>query len=203
MRPAIAYSVVLGAVALAGAFAACSKTQEPSPSPSPSPSTEPAPKATVPPTTNAAATSADLAWDAPASWKTAPNTTSMRKATYKIVHAKGDPDDAELTVSKAAGGVDPNVQRWASQFGSAKPATEKKKVNDLDVTVVDIKGTYSGSGGPMMAGSPSEPKEKYALLGAIVDLGDQQWFFKMIGPEKTVTAARPDFDKLVASLRRK
>lgn len=206
MRPVIAYSVVLGAVVLAGAFAACSKTQEPAPSStstSTSTSNEPAPKTTATPVPTGEATAADLAWDAPASWKTAPNPSSMRKATYIVMHAKGDPADAELSVSKAAGGVDPNVQRWAGQFGNAKPTTEKKKVNDLDVTIVQIKGTYAGGGGPMAASAPPEPKEKYALLGAIVDLGDQQWFFKMIGPERTVTAARPDFDKLVASLRRK
>jgi hypothetical protein len=41
------------------------------------------------------------------------------------------------------------------------------------------------------------------LLGAVVDSGDRQHFFKMVGGEKTVTAAKKDFDKFVASLRAK
>ena len=41
------------------------------------------------------------------------------------------------------------------------------------------------------------------LLGAIVDAGERQHFFKMVGPEKTVTAAKKDFEKFVASLRGK
>jgi hypothetical protein len=46
-------------------------------------------------------------------------------------------------------------------------------------------------------------KDNQMLLGAVVDAGDRQHFFKMVGGEKTVTAAKKDFDKLVASIRAK
>src|SRR5207253_1953642 len=111
-------------------------------------------------------------------------------ATYKVG------DDTELTVSSAAGGVDANVKRWAGQFGEgAQPKTEKKTVNGLDVTVVEIKGPYQGMGGAK--------KDSYMLLGAVVDGGQTQTFFKMMGPEKVVADARPDFEKLVSSLHPK
>jgi len=125
----------------------------------------------------------------------------MRKATYKIPKVAPDTDDAELTVSAAAGGVEQNVKRWEGQFGpAAKAKTEPRNPNGLKVTVVEIKGTFAGGG---MMGAPSAPKKDQMLLGAIVDSGDKQHFFKMVGGEKTVTAARKDFDKLVASLRAK
>lgn len=143
----------------------------------------------------------DVAFEAPASWTSMPNPNSMRKATYKIPRAPGDSDDAELTVTSASGGVDANVSRWAKQFGDAKPKTETRHPNGLDVTVVEIKGKYAG-GGPMM-GAPQAAKSDWMLLGAIVDGGDKQHFFKMVGPAKTVTAAKKDFDKLVASFRAK
>jgi hypothetical protein len=54
-----------------------------------------------------------------------------------------------------------------------------------------------------MMGGPATPKEKQMLLGAIVDLGESQTFFKLVGPEATVTAARKDFDAFVASFRAK
>lgn len=182
------------------ALVACQKTPEPTPE-----AQNEAPKETPSASAAAAAhtqTSAftEVAWDAPPAWQSMPNPNPMRKATYKIPRAEGDSEDAELTVSAAAGGVDANVKRWAGQFGDAKAETEKRKVGDLDVTVVQIKGTFAAGG---MMGAPSSPKEKQMLLGAIVDVGDRQHFFKMTGPEKTVTAARPDFEKLVSSLRAK
>lgn len=143
----------------------------------------------------------DVAWDVPSAWKTAPNPNAMRRATYEVP-ASGDGGGAELTVSTAGGGVEANVTRWASQFGDAKPKTETRTVQGLKITTVEIKGTYAG-GGPMMGGGAATPKEHAMLLGAIVEQGDREHFFKMTGSEKTLTAAKKDFDALVASIRPK
>jgi len=168
---------------------ACSKTPEPTP--------DPTPAVTPSPTTSAASATPrpkteekEIGWEAPTKWQSLPNPNAMRKATYKIG------EDTELTVSSAAGGVEANVKRWAGQFGeAAQPKTEKKTVNGLDVTIVEIKGPYQGMGGPK--------KDSYMLLGAVVDSGSTQTFFKMTGPEKVVADARPDFEKLVSSLHPK
>jgi hypothetical protein len=121
----------------------------------------------------------------------------MRKATYKVG------DDAEMSVSQAGGAIDQNVDRWASQFGAAKDAVKKteQKLGSLKVTIVEIKGTYTGSGMP--GAPPASPKDHWQLLGAIVEGTDPPYFFKLTGPEKTVTAARGDFDRLVGSLHPK
>jgi hypothetical protein len=205
---------VLAALAIGGAgvYAACSKsTPEPektseAPVPVPMPSTV-APKHEPSVAANTSATAAaagpeDIGWEAPKAWQSVPNANTMRKATYKIPKVDGDAEDAELTVSAAGGGVDANIKRWAGQFGNAETKTEHRKPNGLDVTVVEIKGTFA-SGGGMMMGGPTTPKEKFMLLGAVVEGGDRQHFFKMTGPEKTVTAAKKDFDALVASFRAK
>jgi hypothetical protein len=161
--------------------AACSKTPEPTP--------DPTPAVTVTSSAKPKSDEKEVAWDVPSSWQSMPNPTAMRKATYKIG------DDTEMTVSNAMGGVEPNVKRWADQFGETSPKTEKKTVNGLEVTVVEIKGAYQGMGGPK--------KDGYMLLGAVVDTGKALTFFKMTGPEKVVSGARPDFEKLVASLHPK
>ena len=124
----------------------------------------------------------------------------MRKATFKIPKAAGDTEDAELAVSAAAGGVEPNIKRWEQQFGDAKAKTEPRNPNGLKVTVVEIKGNVAAGG--MMGMPAAAAKEHQMLLGAVVDAGDRQHFFKMVGGEKTVTAAKKDFDKFVASLPR-
>jgi hypothetical protein len=145
----------------------------------------------------------DLAWDAPSAWTSMPNPNTMRKATYKIPKVSGDAEDAELTVSAASGGVDANIKRWAGQFGNAEPKKEPRSVNGLKVTIVEIKGSYASGGGMMGGPTSGQQKDKYMLLGAVVDAGERQHFFKMTGPEKTVTQARKDFDALVSSFRAK
>ena len=141
----------------------------------------------------------DIGYDAPAAWTSAPNPSPLRKATFKIPKAAGDAEDAELAVSAASGGVEPNVKRWEGQFGDAKAKTEARTVNGLKVTVVEIKGKFSAGG----MGQPATTKPDQMLLGAIVDAGDRQHFFKMTGPEKTGSGSRKDFDKFVGSFRGK
>lgn len=229
MNRAVPVTAALGAACLVAVALACTRDPVPNEKPAadkPAPSggvalsgpagsitivqsaTAPAPTASAPPAASggaAASASAgggpgDMAWTAPASWKTAENTSTMRKATYKIPKVAPDADDAEMSVLAAMGGVAANVQRWEGQFGGAKAKTEEKKVGGLKVTVVEIRGTYNGSGMPGMA--QAGPKEKQMLLAAIVET-DPEHFFKLVGGEKTVEKARPDFDKLVASFRAK
>ena len=149
----------------------------------------------------APAGAADVAYDPPASWVSAPNPSTMRKATFKIPKAGGDAEDAELAISSASGGVDANIKRWEQQFGDSKAKTEPRTVNGLKITVVEIKGKIASGG--MMGMPAAAAKDNQMLLGAVVDAGDQQHFFKMVGGEKTVTAAKKDFDKFVSTFRAK
>jgi len=192
----------------------CSKT---TPEPEKDPTTTPPPATTsssvaTPKSSSATSGSAptgaaaaigpdDIGYEAPKAWTSVANPNAFRKATFKVPKTAGDTEDAELTVSSASGGVDQNVKRWAGQFGSAEPKTTPRTVNGLKVTIVEIKGTFSS--GPGMMGGPSTPKDKWMLLGAVVDSGERQHFFKMTGPEKTVNAARSDFDAFVATFRGK
>ncbi len=77
---------------------------------------------------------------------------------------------------------------------------EDRSVRGLKVTVVEIHGTYKAMA---MPGAPTvPPRDGQALLGAITATSPPT-FFKLTGPEKTVVAARHDFDQLVSSLRAK
>ncbi|HEY8075766.1 MAG TPA: hypothetical protein VIF62_16685 [Labilithrix sp.] len=199
-------------VVLLAAFvtAGCSKTAAPEPPPpEPKPSsatTSASSTASVASPTPASDAStagpADVAYDAPAAWTNVPTNNPMRKATFAIPKVAGDSEDAEMTVSLAFGGVTPNVQRWSQQFQGATPKMERRHPNGLDVTVVELEGMYI-SGGPIMGGA-GKPKDNWALLGAIVQGADNKLhFFKLVGPSKTVKAAKKDFDALVSSMRAK
>jgi hypothetical protein len=126
----------------------------------------------------------------------------MIKEAYGVPKADGDTEDGELTVSQVGGSVDQNLQRWAQQLGQ-QPGDVKRSertVNGLKVTLVEIHGAY---GGMAMPGAPPPPKKAgFALLGAIVETSPPT-FFKLVGPDKTIAAARGDFDALVGSVRAK
>jgi hypothetical protein len=122
----------------------------------------------------------------------------MRLATYRVPRATGDSDDAELSIMQAGGTVEANATRWVGQFDAEGQKTAKRttrKVGALEITVVEVQGTFTG-------GMGKEPTSGagFALLGAIVATPGMPHFFKLTGPAKTVLAARAEFDALVASL---
>lgn len=147
----------------------------------------------------AAAEAASLTWTAPARWQKAPNPSAMRLATYMVPRAAGDMEDAELSVTQVGGSVDANAERWVGQFGEEGKKTakrEKKKVAGLDVTIVEVEGTYTGGMGP-----GAGPEKGWALLGAIVETPGMPHFFKLTGPSKSVKAARAEMEQLLSSMK--
>lgn len=141
-----------------------------------------------------------LAWKVPSRWQVVPNPSTMRLATYRIPHAAGDSEDPEMAVSQAGGSIDANVDRWIGQFGPDAKSTAKrttKKIAGMDVTIVEVEGTYAGG---MSMKADRGPLESWALLGAIVATPGMPHFFKMTGPAKSVRAARAELDELIASL---
>jgi hypothetical protein len=147
-----------------------------------------------------------LTFQAPAAWKSSPPTSSMRRAELKVAGVDGDSEPAELVVFAfpgGAGSVEANVKRWQSQFKDASgnpPRIESKVVKgkNVEVTRVETAGHYFPSQFP---GRPQEPdRPNYRLLGAIVQTDATGYFLKMVGPDKTMQAARADFDRLIASM---
>ncbi|MCA9628111.1 MAG: hypothetical protein KC766_10610 [Myxococcales bacterium] len=148
-----------------------------------------------------------IAWDAAAPWVRQPlRARDVRRAAYAYPRAAGDEEDAQLEVfyfgPSLGGGVEPNLKRWAGQFGKAPDAgkTSKRKVGDIDLTLFEIEGTYQ-PGRPM---APKPPKPGFAMLGAIATVASSgNYFLKLTGPKATVEAARADFSKLLESLKEK
>ena len=146
--------------------------------------------------TRAGQETTSLAWRAPPRWEQVPNTSAMRLATYRVPRAAGDPVDAELSITRAGGSVDANVERWIGQFDPAGQKTAKRstrRVGPLEVHMVEVQGTYSGG---MGKNAPSG--SGWALLGAIVSTPDMPYFFKLVGPAKSVMAAHAELDDMVA-----
>ena len=142
-----------------------------------------------------------LRWTVPSGWEAAPE-RSMRVATYRIPAAAGK-DAGECGVfffGRGQGGsVEDNLARWKSQFEPASDAKPvQRTVNGLKVHEIDISGTYTSPGGPMMQSQGR--KSGWRLLGAIVEAPDGLIFFKATGPAATMKNAEKDFQALVKSV---
>ena len=127
--------------------------------------------------------------------------SSMRLATVRLPREEGDSKDGEMSIIPARGTVDANVRRWEGQF-KEKPTAQlsTRDVGSLQVTVVEIDGTFT-SGGPMMGGGAAASDTK--LLGAIVQqTGESEMvFFKAWGPTATMEKWSASFESFVQSIR--
>lgn len=143
-----------------------------------------------------------LAFSAPASWTKSTPKQAMRKAQLAVPAAGGDKEGGLLVVFAlpgAAGGIGSNIDRYKGQFRSAngKPveaATKLVKVKGLEVTRVEIAGTYKD---PFGNGS-SIPEAR--MLAAMVESGGIGYFIRLVGPEKTIKAAMPAFDAMIQTI---
>jgi hypothetical protein len=150
---------------------------------------------------------AGLKFTAPDGWVAEKPTSSMRQAQYRLPKAAGDSEDAELVVfyfQGGGGGVQANIDRWVGQF--AKPdgspvtdaKTSHKTAHGIALTIVDVTGTYVAG---MGSASDGKQKDRYRMLGAVAEAGSGPWFFKLIGPEKTVTRWEPGFQSFLDSIQ--
>jgi hypothetical protein len=134
-----------------------------------------------------------VTWRVPERWQTAPNPNAMRIATY---HPSAD---TEVTVSRAGGATEANLQRWIGQFDETGADTRTEKtVRGLAVKIVEVSGTYLGGG--MMPGPSRESHRGWTLVGAVVETPGTHYFFKLLGPAAEVRTARASFDALLASI---
>lgn len=219
-RPVLGFLAPIASLVLSQAVAGCTPVDDKAPKPTATVAAPHAPKSwTVPGRPILSAMPVDSAtpdeqpqqdeailWKKPDAWEDVSKPSAMRKATYRVPHAKADTDDGELSISQAGGDLESNVKRWSGQFKEAPTPkrSEAKAATDLKVTIVELEGTYAGMSRPDPSAPPPDPKAGYALLAAIVQTeGADPYFFKLTGPKATVAAARPDFDKLVASFRRR
>jgi hypothetical protein len=194
-------------LALTLVAAACSKPAEPS---AEGPRAATSSSASEAPATKEARF--ELEWTAPEGLVEKKMRSPMRKATYAVPRAEGDPEDGDLSVSTAGGTVSMNVDRWVKQFTSdvaGEPVASKRSertVNGLTVTIVELAGTYHPMAmGPQKPGEGGAEKRGSMLLGAVVSpppgRRGELWFFKLTGPKKTVEGARARFDALVDSVK--
>ncbi len=200
-------SVSLLALASVTALVACEKktpelTASQAP-PSPFLSSSPKPQSAPAPVGSAGQEPLRITWEDPPSFKRVPPPNPMRKASFVVPRAEGDPADGDISVSyfgpDQGGSIDANVDRWVKQFSDVKPGDVKRadrEANGLRQHTVELESApYAGMG------SADKAKADYGLIGAIIETPSGTYFFKLTGPSKTVKQAKPDFYKLLDSIK--
>jgi hypothetical protein len=151
-----------------------------------------------------------LRFSHPSEWTRVPAPSDMRAAQFRVPKAGADTDDGEAVLfffGKGQGGsAEDNLARWRAQMvgPDGKPQKDAgvvtiKTVNGLKVTSLDLTGAYKAM--PSAGGDgPGAPKAGYRLLAAMIEGKGGPWFFRIVGPDATVTAAKPGFQALLDSV---
>ena len=151
-----------------------------------------------------------LSCETPATWRVVKPANRLLEHELAVDPPKEvEAAHARMTVMQAGGSIEANTARWIGQFkdteaGANRSAAqvEKQEINGMSVTTVEITGTYmEAMRGPF---GPKTPRENYRLVGAIVETGVAgNYFFKLVGPDVTVTPARDAFYEMLKSLNKK
>ncbi len=151
-------------------------------------------------------TAGGITWKAPASFQSRHPNSSMRSAEYVLGDINDEQANAELVVyyfgASQGGSVRENLDRWRNQFSPDKRAAKETsaQVDKLEVTILDVRGVYLGMAMPGQ--TPSEPKAQQRMLAAVVEGLEGPVFFKVVGPEKLITANEKAFQAMIHSIKR-
>ncbi len=151
---------------------------------------------------------AGASWGIPQDWEVGPP-APMRAGTYFASTAEGDAEGAECRVNffgqGQGGNVQQNIDRWQSQMEApeqegvfADPLVSQVTVNELNVSIVELSGTYLRKSRPMASEFTRKPD--YKMFAAIVQAPGGMLFFKMTGPARTMELQREAFRQMIGSL---
>jgi hypothetical protein len=136
-------------------------------------------------------TTGELQWALPKGW-TDSRAGGMRYATLKPT-APGKIDVSVTVFPGPAGGEIANVNRWRGQIGLA-PVDEA----ELGRARKELR---SAAGPVALFDFTSDGAVKTRMVAGIVFARGNSWFLKMVGDAGPVATARPDFVRLLESLR--
>ena len=150
--------------------------------------------------------------EAPASWKMEEPSNKFRAYQFAVPKTKGDADDAELVIfffgPGGGGSVNDNLKRWKGMFQAPEGKSiddvakvEKMKVGAVDVTYLDVQGTYLSKFPPFDPNAKVTKKENYRRIGVIFASENGPYFITLTGPGRTVEAAKKDFDNWLKAFK--
>ena len=133
-----------------------------------------------------------LRWTTPPGWREIAG-SGMRVASFAPPEAEGKAEVTVVALPGDVGGELANVNRWRGQL--ALPPVAEADLPPARATVRTALGAlsvYDFSG-------PGEKKTR--LVAGMIRVSGTTWFFKLMGDEKAVAAAKPAFLRLLEGLK--
>jgi hypothetical protein len=142
-----------------------------------------------------------LKFTVPPDWIQGTPDSHLVRYQYRLPHAAGDSEDGDLTISfvrDQPSVVQARIDQWTGQFerpggGTASRRIERREVHGIPLTIVDLTGNY-------MAGAKANPKAGFRMLAAIAETETGAWFFRLLGPEDTVSIWEPSFQSFLETI---
>ena len=135
-------------------------------------------------------------WQVPAGWQEMP-AAQFLLAEYAIAGANGAKAEVNVaSLSGDGGGMLANVNRWRRQIGlgavdenGLAGMTTSMDVTGGRATLVDLNGTDGRTGQPTR------------LIGVVVPMNGQTWFYKLMGDAKVVESQKAAFTQFVQGVK--
>ena len=147
-----------------------------------------------------AETDGRMIWQLPERWTRSDSDERGIVASYLVPSASGDTEGAAVTIRTSSNDAREVRTRLRSQIDVCGPACDVQRTRDVggtSVTIIELSGTFWGTA------STGKPKLGFSLLVAVVPFANELFYeIRVAGPERTVAAARAEFDALIGSLRR-
>jgi hypothetical protein len=134
-------------------------------------------------------------WKAPSGWEEQP-ATGFRKGSFIVRSPDGRTADISVvSFPESAGGLLANVNRWRDQLklppiADAQQAGTPLTVGGHEMFFVDLLSEQ-----PIL---PDDSKSR--ILGGILALNGETWFFKMSGPDQLVESQRDAFKQFLETV---
>jgi hypothetical protein len=152
---------------------------------------------------------------APAEWKEEKPPEISRKfrvKQFRLPKVEGDKYDAEMIIfyfgQGAGGSAEDNVKRWKGLFNPPKgkkiadvAKVTNFKVGKAAVTYLDVSGTYKYNKAPFAPNSKTELRPDSRMIGVVFESEKGPYFFRLVGPAKTVAQYKKGFDTFLKSFK--
>jgi len=145
-----------------------------------------------------------IEYEASKKWRNVQPKNSMRIEEFAIGKA------SSLSVYRLpgnAGTVAENKARWEKQFkdnGKRKVILEEQfNIGVLPVTKFYLTGDYLEAENPFIAETKRITHEDWSMFIVVVELADEKWFFKALGPAAEIKAEQGGLNDFVLSIRAK
>lgn len=135
-------------------------------------------------------------WQVPEGWKEVA-ATSMLNAKFLVTGEAGAKVEVNVSVLAGdGGGLGENLNRWRKQVGLEPWDADAMQKGVTSFDAVGSKGSLVDfQGKDARTGLPSR------IIGAVIPMGGQTWFYKLMGDEKVAEREKAAFLKFVSTAK--